>query len=303
MKTFYRVKVEADDDPMNPRTDQDNLGTMFCWHHGYHLGDHETRRPDRGPNHWRNPKCDLYVDDGPEATLLKMIGDVDSKFEGRLNDWHEREYDRRGIAGKLDKEFDGALRELHRDQAELIQRKIDKFYVTLPLYLYDHSGITMNTSGFSCRWDSGQVGFIWMSRKTANENLGYAEFKDKTGWTAAKEARVVEHLKNEVKTYDQFLTGDVYGYTYQKLVYEFEHPVEDVDVDADNDDLPWDDDESCWGFFGDDVEASGICDGVDPVPIAVMKEAQDDLGEWKLYIHDDATVAVWKPETDQKGTP
>ena len=29
--------------------------------------------------------------------------------------------------------------------------------VILPLYLYDHSGITMNTCGFSCPWDSGQV--------------------------------------------------------------------------------------------------------------------------------------------------
>ena len=31
-------------------------------------------------------------------------------------------------------------------------------YIYLPLYLYDHSGITMNTTGFSCQWDSGQVG-------------------------------------------------------------------------------------------------------------------------------------------------
>ena len=35
--------------------------------------------------------------------------------------------------------------------------------VILPLYLYDHSGITMNTCGFSCPWDSGQVGWIYAS--------------------------------------------------------------------------------------------------------------------------------------------
>ena len=32
--------------------------------------------------------------------------------------------------------------------------------VILPLFLYDHSGITLQTSPFSCPWDSGQIGFI-----------------------------------------------------------------------------------------------------------------------------------------------
>ena len=35
---------------------------------------------------------------------------------------------------------------------ELVQRED---VIALPLYLYDHSGITMNTTGFSCPWDSG----------------------------------------------------------------------------------------------------------------------------------------------------
>jgi hypothetical protein len=34
--------------------------------------------------------------------------------------------------------------------------------IVVPLYLYDHSGITMSTSPFSCPWDSGQVGYIWV---------------------------------------------------------------------------------------------------------------------------------------------
>lgn len=37
--------------------------------------------------------------------------------------------------------------------------------IILPLYLYDHSGITMNTTGFSCGWDSGQVGFIYVPKE------------------------------------------------------------------------------------------------------------------------------------------
>ena len=38
-----------------------------------------------------------------------------------------------------------------------------KASVCIPIYLYDHSGITINTEGFSCPWDSGQVGFIYVT--------------------------------------------------------------------------------------------------------------------------------------------
>ena len=40
--------------------------------------------------------------------------------------------------------------------------KQENVHTILPLYLYDHSGITMNTTGFSCRWDSMRVGFIFV---------------------------------------------------------------------------------------------------------------------------------------------
>ena len=35
----YRLKVEYDDLPLNPRTDYDNFGKMVCWHSRYDLGD------------------------------------------------------------------------------------------------------------------------------------------------------------------------------------------------------------------------------------------------------------------------
>jgi len=47
--------------------------------------------------------------------------------------------------------------------------------VILPLYLYDHSGITMNTTGFSCPWDSGQVGWIYALKKWFRDATGYTE--------------------------------------------------------------------------------------------------------------------------------
>ena len=74
----------------------------------------------------------------------------------------------------------------------------------LPLYLYDHSGITMSTSPFSCTWNSGQVGFIVVSKQKLREEYSVKYVTQKTREIALKV------LKGEVETYDQYLRGEIY---------------------------------------------------------------------------------------------
>lgn len=57
---------------------------------------------------------------------------------------------------------------------ELRERIEKKGGIVLPLYLYDHSGITMKTTPFHCQWDSGQVGFIYITKKKMREE-GYTQ--------------------------------------------------------------------------------------------------------------------------------
>jgi len=97
--------------------------------------------------------------------------------------------------------------------------------VILPLYLYDHSGITMSTSPFSCPWDSGQVGFIYV---TPDEHVGIT----------ADEAK--GSLIHEVKTYDTYLRGEIYYYEVERGVV------------CSHGDTHWEHVDSCGGFFGDD---------------------------------------------------
>jgi hypothetical protein len=98
--------------------------------------------------------------------------------------------------------------------------------VCLPLYLYDHSGITMRTGPFGCPWDSGQVGWIYIDADKIRKEYSVKRISKKLL------ARVASYLESEVKVYDQFLTGDVYGFTVET------EDGEDVD--------------SCWGFYGMD---------------------------------------------------
>lgn len=152
------VRIVHDEHGESPRTMQDNLGEMRCWHPRYRLGDAETECPD-----------------DPED----------------FGAWAEEE---------------GA--------------------VWLPLYLYDHSGLTMNTTGFSCGWDSGQVGYIYATAEHMKKCYMVDELTDDHREMAEQD------LKHQVAEFDLFLRGEIYGYVIE---------------DADGDEI-----DSCWGFIGDE---------------------------------------------------
>lgn len=94
-----------------------------------------------------------------------------------------------------------------------------------PLYLYDHSGITISTGPFSCPWDSGQVGYIFIEREQFLKEFGFKIMNKK-----AKEA-LNNLLDCETEIYDNYLTGAVYGWM-----------VEDEEGYALD---------SRWGYYGD----------------------------------------------------
>lgn len=91
-----------------------------------------------------------------------------------------------------------------------------KDIVVLPLYLLDHSGITMNTTGFSCPWDSGMVGCI------------FADYVNIRSWYGVKKvtkkliAKVKLHLLQEVKCYDDYISGNAYSFKIYKDGEEME---------------------------------------------------------------------------------
>jgi hypothetical protein len=114
--------------------------------------------------------------------------------------------------------------------------KNEKPAVILPLYLYDHSGITISTSPFSCRWDSGQIGFVFISKDKVKKEYGVKRV------TIKEIEKVTKVLLAELETYDLYLRGEVYGYTLINENGEIE--------------------DSCFGFIGSDIETNGILDNI-----------------------------------------
>jgi len=83
--------------------------------------------------------------------------------------------------------------------------------VVLPLFLYDHSGISMSTTTYIGKahhagWDSGLVGYIYITKDDLHRE-GLDENAD-----------LEAILVNEVEIYDRYLRGEVYGYQVIKPV-------------------------------------------------------------------------------------
>ena len=163
----YKIQVIVDDCPSNPR-DDDNLGTMVCFHSRYQLGD---------KNHGFSTPQEF----------------IDFLEKNKHN------------------------------------------IIALPLYLYDHSGLTMSTGTFACDaagWDTSHVGIIYITKEKARSEYGRL--------TKATVARIEGYLKAEVETYDALLTGSCYGYQI---------------LDKDGNEVA---DGSCWGYYGYDHKNSGL---------------------------------------------
>lgn len=146
------------------------------------------------------------------------------------------------------------------DAPTMLLELVKKTHIILPIYLYDHSGITIRTHSFSDRFDSGQIGYIYVSKEDANA-ADYSEAWINEYYTGkTKEDIALAILEGEVEAYDQFLRGDIYGFEIVKLVTKTwvcketnEEETETVEEHVD----------SCWGFYGEDYKTNGMLDHFD----------------------------------------
>lgn len=251
---IVRLYIQNDECPISPRTDFDgHIGKMMCWHRHYNLGDYEENNfsdPDQFLSNILHENVSdksiiNFVRNGKTSNETKLVYNRSSKM-WELWAWYY-------VTFQSPKEAKFQIYEENEDITWLVDDIIDclsdkdKWYllekhaniVALPLYLYDHSGITMNCCGFSDRWDSGQVGWIYTDKNTVLETG--ADIKGNWKKTA------YEWMKGEVKEYDMYLQNEVYGIITEE--YNGEGDPED--------DNNWTDKESCWGFYsgkcGDDL--------------------------------------------------
>jgi hypothetical protein len=80
--------------------------------------------------------------------------------------------------------------------------KVHDLAVCLPVYMYEHSGIALDVEPFHCRWDSGQVGFIFVSKSKLRDKYNVKRLTK----SIVEKAKSV--LIAEVAEYNDYLQGN-----------------------------------------------------------------------------------------------
>jgi hypothetical protein len=133
--------------------------------------------------------------------------------------------------------------------AEYRKANLPKGSIELPLFLFDHSGLSISTDDSTFRacdsqgWDWGQLGFIYTTPEKIRKKFECQKI------TLEIKKKVIAGLVAEVEQYNDFLNGNVWGYIYKKP----KHTCESCGH------VEWEED-SCWGFYGSDLKDSGLAE-------------------------------------------
>lgn len=181
-KAPYVLTVQPDDFFPNPRREDENFGTMICFHRRYDLGDeHEYKDSDELIK-------DLYINAaGGGERGEKKYEDLMEKFD---------------VWPMTSQQI--------QSMNQALMSQIEKSFVVLPVYLLDHSGLTMSTTDFNDRWDSGQVGIIFVSFEKICEEMEVSRV------TPSIKNKAEQMLREEVELYDAYLRGECYCYELYK---------------------------------------------------------------------------------------
>jgi hypothetical protein len=187
-----KLKIKLYSDRGESPREWDNVGTMATKHRNYSIGEETVS----DPIDW----------------LATKLGYTDRTVSN--------------ISEKLNVDY------YSEPVKKVLEENFFKAFIVLPLYIYDHSGVSIGTTPFGCRWDSGQLGYIFCTKEEALEEFGGKKVTKKV------REKCFSSFVAEVKSYDTWQKGEVYGFNASY----------------------GDEEDSCGGFYGTDWENNGILD-------------------------------------------
>ena len=191
----FNFAVYYDSDPQNPRTEWDNAATFaFC--HG--LGDKDAAIGNRDPLF---DLADRVRDVLKEDCESKYLSSVAKKAS-----WKELIFLERAIDSSSDTRIKAA---------------IEKIALVVPVYIYEHSGIALSTKPFYDPFDSGLLGYAFMTKAKIRAEFGggkwfypdqaAGQFQPGSGiLTKQRLVKARACIESEISVYASFVAGDVF---------------------------------------------------------------------------------------------
>ena len=145
----YSLQIREDENPISPRQMNANMGKMICFHPRYILGDRHS---------YKN-KDEFLLD-----LLTEHFND-----EKRAKEYWDRINSNTSFIPPFASE---KLRD------DVIIKELSSDHIIIPVFLYDHSGLSVSVNSFHDAWDSGQVGWIYADKQTVIKE--YGKWSDET---------------------------------------------------------------------------------------------------------------------------
>ena len=80
--------------------------------------------------------------------------------------------------------------------------------IVKPLYMYEHGGVVFATTPFSDRWDSGQVGYVLVTR----------ERREAIGLKRSETEQIERNITTEIKAFESYMNGEIYQIDVHRMV-------------------------------------------------------------------------------------
>lgn len=143
--------------------------------------------------------------------------------------------------------------EIENEDGKLVSEELDRRFIWLPVYYYEHSGLTVSTKRdypYNDRWDSGLFGIIAVEKERLRKEYGWKAI------TKERREEILRGLEGEIETFDSYCRGEVYGFVVED---ESEEMVD-----------------SCCGYYGDEGMKDAIYDAKDMVEYELERRKREE---------------------------
>jgi hypothetical protein len=130
------------------------------------------------------------------------------------------------------------------DRGEDIIKKHFDAVLVKAVHLYEHSGTSISTNygyPYDCRWDSGTIGFVIITKEDLRNEYKWKNITQKRLDSVMDNLNSV--MDSEIDILSDYIGGDVYQFEILDENGEFE--------------------DSCGGFYGSDISKNGILEHID----------------------------------------
>lgn len=143
--------------------------------------------------------------------------------------------------------------EIENEEGKLVSEELDRRFIWLPVYYYEHSGLSVSTRRdypYSDKWDSGIFGIIAVEKDWLRRDCGWKAI------TKKRREQILRSLEGEIETFDSYCKGEVYGFVIE------DESEERID--------------SCFGYYGDEGMKDAIYDAKDMVECELERRKREE---------------------------